>query len=75
MSRSTCHRLLADLVEGGYVRQLVDHSSYILTMRMTSNGLEFLSLAGIADMAQPIIEPSSMASDSRTSSGPMHRRR
>jgi hypothetical protein len=30
-------RLLADLVEGGYVRQLADHSRYIPTMRMTSN--------------------------------------
>lgn len=25
-------------------------------MRMTSNGLEFLSLTGVADIAQPIIE-------------------
>ena len=56
LPRSTCHRLLAELVESGYVRQLVDHSRYILTMRMTSNGLEFLSLTGIADIAQPIIE-------------------
>src|SRR3954447_6276512 len=56
LPRSTCHRLLAELVESGYVRQLIDHSRYILTMRMTSNGLEFLSLTGIADIAQPIIE-------------------
>ncbi|WP_061958426.1 IclR family transcriptional regulator [Cupriavidus pauculus] len=56
LPRSTCHRVLHELVEAGYVRQLVDHSRYILTMRMTSNGLEFLSLTGIADIAQPIIE-------------------
>jgi len=56
LPRSTCHRLLVDLVECGYVRQLVEHGRYILTMRMTSNGLEFLSLTGIADIAQPIIE-------------------
>lgn len=56
LPRSTCHRLLAELVESGYVRQLTDHSRYILTMRMTSNGLEFLSLTGISDIAQPIIE-------------------
>ncbi|SAK72185.1 IclR family transcriptional regulator [Caballeronia pedi] len=54
--RSSCHRVLAELVESGYVRQLTDHSRYILTMRMTSNGLEFLSLTGLADIAQPIIE-------------------
>ncbi|KND61046.1 Transcriptional regulator, IclR family [Candidatus Burkholderia verschuerenii] len=56
LPRGTCHRVLAELVEGGYVRQLHDHGRYILTMRMTSNGLEFLSLTGIADIAQPIIE-------------------
>ena len=56
LPRSTCHRVLSELMEGGYVRQLADHSRYILTMRMTSNGLEFLSLTGIADIAQPIIE-------------------
>ena len=54
--RSSCHRVLTELVESGYVRQLTEHSRYILTMRMTSNGLEFLSLTGIADIAQPIIE-------------------
>lgn len=56
LPRSTCHRVLTELIESGYVRQLVDHGRYILTMRMTSNGLEFLSLTGIADIAQPIIE-------------------
>jgi len=54
--RSTCHRVLGELAESGYVRQIPDHSRYILTMRMTSNGLEFLSLTGIADIARPIIE-------------------
>jgi IclR family acetate operon transcriptional repressor len=56
LPRGTCHRVLSELVDAGYVRQLADHSRYILTMRMTSNGLEFLSLTGIADIAQPIIE-------------------
>lgn len=56
LPRSTCHRVLSELMEGGYVRQLAEYSRYILTMRMTSNGLEFLSLTGIADIAQPIIE-------------------
>src|SRR5690349_25017868 len=56
LPRSSCHRLLTELVTGGYVRQLVDHSRYILTMRVTSEGLEFLSLTVIADIAPPIIE-------------------
>ncbi|QET04573.1 IclR family transcriptional regulator [Cupriavidus pauculus] len=56
LPRSTCHRVLGELIEGGYVRHLEDHGRYILSMRMTSNGLEFLSLTGIADIAQPIIE-------------------
>jgi IclR family transcriptional regulator, acetate operon repressor len=56
LPRGTCHRVLAELIDGRYVRQLPDHGRYLLTMRMTSNGLEFLSLTGIADIAQPIIE-------------------
>jgi IclR family acetate operon transcriptional repressor len=54
--RSACHRLLAELVQGGYVRQLREHGDYALTTRLPALGLSYLGAAGIVDIAQPIIE-------------------
>jgi IclR family transcriptional regulator, acetate operon repressor len=56
MPRSACHRLLADLVRCGYVRQLRAMGDYTLTTRLPALGLTFLSAAGIVDVAQPIID-------------------
>ena len=55
MPRSAAHRLLADLVRCGYVRQLRDHGDYMLTTRLVSMGLTFLSNTGIIDIAQPLL--------------------
>jgi IclR family transcriptional regulator, acetate operon repressor len=56
LPRSACHRLLADLVRCGYVRQLRAMGNYILTTRLPALGLSYLGAAGIVDIAQPIID-------------------
>jgi DNA-binding IclR family transcriptional regulator len=56
LPRSACHRLLADLVRCGYVRQLREQGDYTLTTRLPALGLSFLGGAGIVDIAQPIID-------------------
>lgn len=54
--RSAVHRLLADLVRLGYVRQTRDHGDYLLTTKLVSMGLSFLSNTGIVDIAQPLLD-------------------
>ena len=56
LPRSACHRLLADLVRCGYVRQLREMGDYTLTTRLPALGLSFLAGAGVVDIAQPIID-------------------
>lgn len=53
---SACHRLLSDLQHRGYVRQARKQSDYMLTTKMVSLGLGFLSSAGIVDVAEPLLE-------------------
>ncbi|GAB3475604.1 transcriptional regulator [Polaromonas eurypsychrophila] len=53
---SACHRLLADLQQRGYVRQARKQGDYVLTLKMVSLGLGFLSSAGIVDVAEPLLE-------------------
>jgi DNA-binding IclR family transcriptional regulator len=54
--RSAVHRLLTDLVRCGYVRQTRDHGDYMLTTKLVSMGLSFLSNTGIVDIAQPLLD-------------------
>ena len=54
--RSAVHRLLADLVACGYVRQTRDRGDYTLTTKLVSMGLTFLSNTGIVDIAQPLLD-------------------
>ena len=54
--RSACHRLLAELHQRGYVRQPQDQGPYVLTTKLASLGLSFLSSAGIVDIAEPLLE-------------------
>lgn len=56
MPRSAAHRLLTDLVRCGYVRQLREHGDYMLTTKLVSMGLSFLSHSGIVDFAQPLLD-------------------
>lgn len=54
--RSACHRLLAELMEYGYVRQMRELGDYALTTKLAALGLSFLSGSGILDIAQPMID-------------------
>jgi IclR family acetate operon transcriptional repressor len=51
-----CHRLLAELQRRGYVRQVRSYGDYVLTTKVASLGLGFLSSAGIVDIAEPLLE-------------------
>jgi DNA-binding IclR family transcriptional regulator len=53
---SGTHRLLAELVRCGYVRQLRDQGEYVLTIKLVSLGLGFLSASGVVDVAQPALD-------------------
>ena len=54
--RSACHRLLAELQRRGYVRQARSQGDYLLTAKLASMGLGFLSSSGIVDIAEPLLE-------------------
>jgi IclR family transcriptional regulator, acetate operon repressor len=56
MPKSAAHRLLADLVRYGYVRQTRDMGEYLLTTKLVSLGLSFLSKTGVVDIAQPLLD-------------------
>jgi len=56
MPKSACHRLLQDLMARGYVRQSLMQADYVMTTKVASLGLSFLSGSGIVDIAQPLIE-------------------
>lgn len=53
---SACHRLLADLQHCGYVRQARKQGDYVLTTKVVTLGLGFLSSAGIINIAEPLLE-------------------
>jgi len=53
---SATHRLLAELARCGYVRQLREQGDYVLTVKLVSLGLSFLSASGVVDIAQPLLD-------------------
>jgi IclR family transcriptional regulator, acetate operon repressor len=56
MPLSACHRLLGDLHRRGYVRQIRSQGDYVLTTKVVSLGLGYLSNAGIVEIAEPLLE-------------------
>ena len=44
------------MVKCGYVRQARDHGDYVLTTKLVSMGLCYLSNTGIVDIAQPLLD-------------------
>ena len=53
---SASHRLLAELIRCGYVRQEARDGHYVLTIKLVSISLSFLSRSGIVDIAQPLLD-------------------
>src|SRR4030095_12342068 len=53
---SATHRLLTELARCGYVRQARNQGDYVLTIKLVSLGLGFLSASGMVDVAQPSLD-------------------
>ncbi|MGB3274852.1 MAG: IclR family transcriptional regulator [Castellaniella sp.] len=61
--RSTAHRILAELVNAGYVRQQDgDFSPYRLTLKIATLGMQFLSATGVVELVQPVLDKLAVAS-------------
>ena len=60
--RSATHRLLASLIDEGYVRQDAAHGEYLLSLKLVSLGLIYLSAGGVLDISQPILDRLAAAS-------------
>lgn len=56
LPKSAVHRLLNDLLKAGYVRQTRELGEYMLTTKIISMGLTYLSKSGVVDVAQPLID-------------------
>lgn len=54
--KSATHRLLAELMRLGYVRQSAGDGSYALTPKIVSLGFRYLADSGVVDLAQPILD-------------------
>ena len=54
--RSATHRVLTNLVELGYVRQERHQGAYELTAKLASLAFTHLSVIGVPDFAQPILD-------------------
>lgn len=53
---SAAHRLVTEMVERGYVRQVRDQGDYGLTGKLVAMVLDYMGAAGIVDFAQPILD-------------------
>lgn len=53
--KSATHRLLAELVRLGYVRQNAENSRYHLSTKLVAMGFQYLASSG-ADIVQPILD-------------------
>jgi IclR family transcriptional regulator, acetate operon repressor len=53
---SAAHRLLAELADHGYVKQLRDQGEYGLSTKLVAMVLDYMGAAGIVDFAQPVLD-------------------
>ena len=56
MPLTAAHRLITELVRCGYVRQARDQGDYLLSFKLVSLGLHFLSASGVVDVSQPSLD-------------------
>jgi DNA-binding IclR family transcriptional regulator len=56
LSRSTAHRVLAELVTAGYVRQDAEFAPYQPTLKLAALGLTYIANTGVAEVVQPILD-------------------
>jgi len=56
MPLSATHRLLSEMCRCGYVRQAREQGEYVLTIKLVSLGLGYLSGSGVVDVAQPLLD-------------------
>lgn len=56
LPKSIVHRLLAQLIESGYVLQHSQSGRYALTLKLTMLGLRHYVRTGLDDLAQPILD-------------------
>lgn len=59
---SAVHRLLAELIDEGYVRQESDGGAYALSMKVINQALTYLSEIDLVDQAKPAIDRLAKAS-------------
>jgi IclR family transcriptional regulator, acetate operon repressor len=53
---SAAHRLLTEMSERGYVRQIRDQGDYGLTGKLVAMVLDYMGAVGIVDFAQPVLD-------------------
>jgi IclR family transcriptional regulator, acetate operon repressor len=53
---SAAHRILAELTEHGYVKQLKEQGEYGLSTKLVAMVLDYMGAAGIVDFAQPVLD-------------------
>lgn len=56
LPKSGAHRLCADLVRLGLVRQQAEGERYVLSMAMLSMAFQHLARTGVVDVAQPVLD-------------------
>lgn len=53
--RSNTHRILADLVTAGFVKQAEEFMPYRLTLKLATLGLHYFTATGVAEIVQPVL--------------------
>ncbi|MDD3937188.1 IclR family transcriptional regulator [Rhodoferax sp.] len=62
LPRSAAHRVLAELIEAGYVKHEGDFSPYRLTFKLASIGLSYMAESGVVELVQPTIDKLAISS-------------
>ena len=56
LPKSAAHRILANLIEDGFVRQDTTTGDYVLTLRIVSMALRHLAENTVVDLARPVLD-------------------